>query len=156
MRTKPRTSYSEPGYPDRREFLKVLRGTATGVGLGLVALPLIGRTSRGDDEESIDEVKARVRALAKQLGDKKFVVRKSATKQLIEIGKGGGANKPRDRTVRKIVTSAMTETMASSRDPEVVQRAKAVILAVTPKQAPQPPQSPVELEGDIAIEVIDH
>ena len=145
MNPRPVKAAKAEGYPDRREFLAALAGGTIGLALTRSAL------ATSPDKPGVD-FKSQIVHWAAQLGDKDFKKRDVATKKLIQIGKGDGKDTKEDARARKLVLEEM-ESLRGHKDPEVAQRAKSVVLALSPP--PSPPQPPLGLEGDIAIDVIE-
>jgi hypothetical protein len=86
-----------------------------------------------------------------KLGDTSFRTREDATLQLIAMGKGGGKCKATDLKRREIVMAGM-RGCAKHKDPEVRERAKRVLLALTPpKKVARPPRQVEMIDGDIAV-----
>ncbi len=171
MKPKPVRQTQQPEYPDRRRFIRHVGLVAAGAGLAAVALPsvladpppLAGTPPvRPKPEKEKDGKKAvfcaetfgkDVDKLAKQLGSDDFKVRKQATAKLIAFGKGDGKNKAVDAKRKAIVIQKMN-ALQQAKDPEVAQRAKEIVLALTPeKKVRAVPERPIQLKGDVAIEV---
>ncbi len=154
MKPKSQSQAPSPGYPNRREFLNTISRSAVGTGLWLGALRLIG--SESEDQDPLGKLKKEVLTLSKKLGDEDFKVRRAATARLIAIGKGNGKDKALDKQAKEVVLSTMKSVADASRDPEIRERAKKVVVALTPKpkseSKPSPPGGiPVRPRGRIIL-----
>jgi len=104
-------------------------------------------------QNSLDDIRKTVLALAAKLGDENFDVRENAMKKLLEIGlteevKDGQKTWP----YKKIVLDQM-ENSKTDKDPEIAQRAKTVMEKLNDADNLEPvPEPPPQIEGDIMIE----
>jgi len=153
----------EKGYPTldeyrrgRRAFLKKAGAAAMVLGLGSpLVMSVLGEEAEKKVEEkakefSEEDLSKMVAALAVKLGDDDFAVRKNSTCKLISLGKGEKESEKVAKQAREIVVEAM-ELKQKDDDPEVKERAKAVILALTKKTVEAPPGQQMELDGDVAV-----
>mgnify|MGYP006305311857 CR=1 FL=1 len=154
-RPKPIAKSTATGYPDRRSFLKA-------IGVGALAVSLWPAVSAGDKATEADEtaseadkkddsdtrLKKKIALLAEALGSDDFKQRRNATRELIQLGRGRGKDEAADARVRKLVLAQM-EKYKARKDPEVAQRARNIIIALTPK--PSPPPSPPMVKGKIRV-----
>lgn len=156
---------SNPGYPSRREFIRQF-GVVAATGLGALALP---RADAGDLRGTPKPPKAAVpkgkaafcaKTCTKEidtqvalLSNDDFKIRKKATAKLIAIGKAEGKGKTVAAKQRQLVLKKM-DALKKAKDPEVTQRAKAVILALSPPKKIAVPRQPIEMEGDI-VEIFE-
>jgi hypothetical protein len=164
---KPRpTVDSEPAYPSRRKFIQTFGAIAAGAGLGALSMSpaLAGERLPGEPPIPRKPVQKKMAFCAKTCGkeidklvlllsDDDFRKRKQATQKLIAIGKGVGRDKKVAAQMRQLILSKMTK-LKNAKDPEVAQRAKAVILAVSPPKKNVIPRRPIAIKGDVA-EIID-
>jgi hypothetical protein len=136
---------------DRRRFLGIVSLGAAGVGLAVT-------TGHADDPKRAAvaakkrTAKDTIAAALKDLGHDDFRVRKKATKTLIALGKGEGADCKMVK-VQKDQVLAAVKPLLKNKDPEVAQRAKAILLALTPpKKIPPRPRNIEALDGEIMID----
>jgi hypothetical protein len=102
----------------------------------------------------VDDLKTTVAKLTAQLGDSKFKTREAATAQLIAIGKAKQKCKASGQEAGALVAASM-KGCARHKDPEVRERAKRVLLALTPPvKVRRPPRQILQLDGDVAIEAV--
>jgi hypothetical protein len=164
MKTKPtRTRESEPAYPTRRDFIQRIGMVAVGAGLGVLALPpaqandLRGNPKMPKAGPSKDKAKTafcaktcgkEIDAQIKLLGNDSFKIRTQATAKLIAIGKAEGEEKKVAEQKCALVVARM-KLLKKAKDPEVAQRAKSIIVALTPPKPPPPP--PIRHRGKVAI-----
>lgn len=98
-----------------------------------------------EQKAEFEKTKKEVQAIKAKLGAEDYKTRREATKKLIEIGttkrvieSKSETGKPRTTTpYRELVTTEM-EALLKHDDPEVSERAKTIIKAITPKPRPQP------------------
>lgn len=144
-----------PEYPTLNEYKsnKIINvAAAIGIGVSAVAVSLDleagekkpAKTKKVEKSKQ-NNVKDKIILLAANLGHKDFKVREKATHTLITLGKE--CVKKKDKKMSELLKSEL-EKVKSSKDPEVKQRVKKILLALTPP----PPRIPdVPLDGDIAI-----
>jgi hypothetical protein len=168
MRPSAKNRDEKPGYPNRREFLHRIGAVAAGVGLGALAVPpaAAGERLRGKptmpgrgtvkDKKAFcaDTCGKEIDAQIKLLGSKDFKIRRQATAKLVAIGKAKDEDKKVAAQKRALVLAKL-EKLRAAKDPEIAQRAKAIILAVNPpKKKIVAPRQRVELIGDIMVEPV--
>ena len=137
---------NRPKYPtlktyNSRKFLHI--ATAVGIGVSAAALPLsvIGAEKAPTAEEKADKtaeakkVKDQIILLAANLGNKDFKERDKATKSLIAIGTK--LNKTKNKELTAVLKAELAKCQ-KSKDPEMKERAKKILLAITPAP-PSPP-----------------
>ena len=162
IRLQPRATHGQPSpdYPSRRNFIRCVGAVAAGVGLGALALPPAEADDlRGAVAAPLKEPAKRTAFCAKTCGKEidaqvkllsnvSFKVRKQATAKLIAIGKAEGEEKKVAEQKCALVVARMTP-LKKAKDPEVAQRAKSIIVALTPPKPPPPP--PIRHKGKVAI-----
>ncbi len=153
MQLRPTREIGDQQYPtpaehqlQRRDFLHLLSGVALGVATGSL-LTQAGPTS-SKQPSGKETLAKQVQVLAAKLGNDDFRARRQATATLIAIGKGNGKDNAADAKMKALVLATM-EPLKQSKDPEVSQRAKTIITALTPK--PKPPTPPRALEDLIQV-----
>jgi hypothetical protein len=173
MKLRPQSSVEGAGYPTLRQhkraggdFLRAAAALGLGAAFGTSVFadpPMVAGTPPVPTKPKItkpvdlpavkaEDVAKQVARLTGQLGSEGFKAREAATLKLIVIGKGNGKCATTDLKTRQLVSASMAKC-AKHEDPEVRERAKRVILALTPpKKVVRPPQGFVELEGDVMIE----
>ena len=96
-------------------------------------------------EISVDQAKKLITELAGKLGDQDFNIRQDATMKLIELGK----TKDKDgKLVFKDLVVGEMKKLGDSKDPEVKERSKQVIAALTAEEPPKQPVPP-RMKGEM-------
>lgn len=143
MKLKPKKDQGESTYPTWRDYssnsgndlLKIL--TAVGISVSTAVTPMVAgeKNPKEPVSDSLDKVKLQIDDLIGKLGNKDFRVREKATVALIAMGntkkKDAKGKKVTDEKIRKAVVEAVTK-LKKHKDPEVKQRAKRIILVLTP------------------------
>ena len=136
---KIKSSVSRPEYPTLHEYQsKKAMHLAALVGLGVVTVsapldlnagekqkPQAGKTAKKDNAK----IKEKILLLAADLGHDEFKKREQATKSLILLGKNFETNKNSEMTS---FLETVLQKSKKSKDPEVKERAKRVLIAITP------------------------
>lgn len=133
----------------RRQFLHVAAAVGIGVSTATLSVELDAKDKKvknsKTEKSGKKEVKEQIILLAMNLAHKDFKEREKATVSLIKIGKE--CVKKKDTKIVEFIRTEM-EKKKKSKDPEVKQRAKKILIAM----APPPPDIPVgDLEGGIPI-----
>jgi hypothetical protein len=173
MKLRPQCSEHSAQYPTLKQhkrvggdFLRAAVALGLGAAFGTSALagqphvaggmpvrpkPPVVRPA-GPSAKKTEALAKQVVVLTNQLGSPNFKLREAATVQLIALGRGNGKCKATDLTTRQLVSASMTKC-AKHEDPEVRERARRILLALTPpKKVVRPPRPGVELDGFIVIE----
>ncbi len=96
----------------------------------------------------LEELPAAIQALGEKLGHETFKVRRDATARLIQIGQGRfSEDLEKDEALNLVLKAA--KALEKSKDPEVSNRAKQVIDALTPKK----PAQTLDNDGGLVIEI---
>ncbi len=162
MKPVSKKDTKKPDYPNRRDFLGLIGMAALAVpATAMAGAPRIAGGLRAPTKK-VDKKKAfcaetcskEVDTQIKLLGSTDFKVRKQATAKLIAMGKADGEDKKVAAQKRALVLAKL-EKLRAAKDPEIAQRAKAIILAVNPpKKKIVAPRQRVELIGDIMVEPV--
>lgn len=129
-----------PGYPTINEFKskKFLNiATAVGIGVSAAAISLDVEAeekkvveSKETKKDEKKEIKGKIILMVAYLGHKEFQEREKSTKELIALGEKYKKDKNSEMTE---FLKAEVQKKAKSNDPEVKERAKKILLAITPK-----------------------
>lgn len=129
-----------PEYPTLNEFKskKFLNiATAVGIGVSAVSLPFsVMGSEKAPAEEKTDKAteskiqKDQIILLAANLGHKDFKERDKATQSLIAIGEQ--LNKTKNKELTAVLKGELTKCQ-KSKDPEMKERAKKILLAIATK-----------------------
>ena len=129
-----RPNYPTLGELKTKKFLNI--ATALGIGVSAAAISLDvqageKKVTESKKVEKSDQKKLqdKIILLAANLGHKDFKEREKSTKDLIALGKK--FNKEKKTELNKIL-KAEVQKQSKSKDPEVKERSKKILLALTP------------------------
>ncbi len=151
MKPIPKSGKERGAYPtreehnqSRRQFLQSLGLAGAGFGLAFAA------TGAAADEPTRKDLVKRIKVLGTKLGDASFKVRRNATRDLLAIARVTSKDKKVDAEARQLVLHEM-KVLLKHKDPEIAQRAKQIIVTLTPKPKP-PPEHQVPLKGEVMVD----
>ena len=134
----------KPQYPNlneykSRKFLNIATAVGIGVSAAAVSLELDAeekKVAESKKTENTDhkKVKDQIILLAANLGHDDFKEREKATQSLVAVGQN--LKKSKNKKMTEFLTAELKKC-SKSKDPEVKERAKKILLAITP-----PPPKP--------------
>lgn len=144
----------KPNYPTLGEFKsKKFMNIATAVGIG-VSATVISLDLNAEEKKVVEKkepvkdkakvIKDKIILLAVNLGHKDFKEREQATISLIKLGQE--CIKKKDSKMTEFIKTEVKK-QSKSKDPEVKERSKKILLALNPI----PPAPPNHRRGDIQI-----
>lgn len=144
----------EPNYPTLKKyhsnkFLPIATAVGIGVSTAAVSLDLAAEETKVVETKETEnkqqkEIKDQIILLAANLGHDDFKKREESTKKLISMGKKFSTEKKKELT--KFLQSEVQKN-CKSKDPEVKERAKKILLAIVPKTPPVNPPIPPRMGG---------
>ena len=146
---------NNPQYPSlneyrKRKFLHIATAVGIGVSAAAVSIELDAEENKVSESKATEDnnqkkINEQIILLAANLGHKDFKEREKATASLISMGKKFVKDK---KTELIDFMKAELAKGKKSKDPEVKERAKSILLAITPP----PPKIPAgRLDGEISI-----
>lgn len=146
MKLRPQKEQIDVDYPSckdysqikHRELLKIL--TAVGISVSAAVSPQLHAEERRKKDIvgcTSEHIFIEIDKLAADLGHEDFKKREKATIALIALGKASTKDKEGKEIPNKVVREAVISSMKKfkkAKDPEVKQRAKRILIAISPTQ----------------------